>query len=169
LAALVAPAASATVNPKALVLAENEAPRYYTFDANNSLAFSRPRAGGTDSQSKRLLEAGIERGYIVRYLDNRAYRYVYSTAFVFTRPAGAKRYFAQIRNSAGSHPTSRSRVDLGAEGFMYSLDAPDTGTAVAWRHGRVVASVTCAEMTRHRWLALRLARKQEQRIRATLD
>jgi hypothetical protein len=55
------------------------------------------------------------------------------------------------------------RIQLADEAWLYD-DTAEDGTVVAWRHGRVVAYVSCSEMANHGALALALARKQQRRI-----
>ena len=173
--AVLAPSAvGARPGPKALVLQASDVPAGYAFDADNSMAYPRGADFGGAAEIGRVLRrTGFAGGYVVRYTNTGPprWRYINSAAFLFERPGGAERFLswldASLRKQRGVRLLRRA-VDLGQRGWLYTSGSADVGTAVQWRHGRVVAIVTCQQMTRHRPLALGHAAKQERRIAAAL-
>ena len=167
---LAMPAAAAGVDPRAIVLGQRDVPDQYTLDRDNSLFITRATvAHSSDGAARRLRGVGFVAGYSTRYVnsDPPRWRYVDSAAYLFTEARGAKAFLAYLR-SAAARGVIVGRAELGDEAWLFSSRSVDTGTAMFWRHGRVVAWVSCREMTAHRTLAVGLARKQERRIAARL-
>jgi hypothetical protein len=172
-AVLALPASAAGVDPRLFVLRQIDVPPRYDFDEDNSLLIpSGARlAGVPDESAKALVRLGFVGGYIARYTNYGPprWRYVNSVAFVFREAKGARSYLPLMVKSGFAQGGGRARrVNLGDEALLYSSSSRSTGTAIIWRHGRVVAYVSCSQMTEHRALALAQARKQQRRIAAEL-
>jgi hypothetical protein len=135
------PASAATVDPRLLTLGQTDMPARYLFDDDNSLLLTRASLAGVNGGPGRAL---VRSGFVNGYL-----------------PSVVKAGFGQLVGRPSS-------IRLGDEARVYTTGAPDEGTAVVWRHGRVVAFVSCTEMARHRALCLAQARKQQRRIAAAL-
>ena len=121
----------------------------------------------SNEEARFLRSIGFEGAYLGTYLNTSPpkWRFVHSGAFIFRAAKGASAFVRTARKH-GLTPftTGRGeRIQLGDEAWL-SQDTAADGTAVAWRHGRVVAYVSCTEMARHRSLTLALARKQQRRI-----
>jgi hypothetical protein len=169
------PASAASVDPRVFVLHQADVPAHYLLDEDNSMGFdfSRPLPGLDDDARRLVSRFGFVNGYVARYLNSAPprWRYIDSVAFVFRRAEGAKTYLAWMDRSLraqGGPAIRRTPLALGAAGWMYTSRSRETGTQILWRYGRVVASLTCQQMTRHRTLALALARKQQRQIVAAL-
>jgi hypothetical protein len=173
-AVLALPSSAAGVDPRLFVLHQIDVPARYEFDEDNSLLVpgARARLAGLPDESARVLvRLGFVNGYVARYTnyDPPRWRYVNSVAFVFRDAKGARGYMPLLVKSGFAQGSWRSRgIDLGDEALLYSSGSRSTGTAVVWRYGRVVAYVSCSQMTEHRALALAQARKQQRRIAAEL-
>lgn len=171
-AVLALPASAAGVDPRLFALRQVDVPARYVFDEDNSLLIRRALLAGVPDESARaLVRYGFVSGYLARYTnyDPPRWRYVNSVAFVFRQPQGARSYMPLLVKSWFAQASGRSRrIDLGDEALLYSSGSRTTGTAVLWRYGRVVAYVSCSQMTEHRALALAHARKQQRRIAAEL-
>jgi hypothetical protein len=173
---LAVPASAATVDPSRLVLQQRDVPVRYLFDKDNSGTVRKFSRAVVDKDARRLVvRYGLRSASFARYTndDPPHWKYVDSSAFVFSRARGAKSYLAwfdqSVRKSGeGGARERRNALDLGAEGWIYSSRSPATGTTAVWRHGRVVATVGCRQMTGHRALTLALARRQQLRIAAEL-
>jgi len=167
------PASVASVDPRIFVLSQADVPRGYMFDESNSLLITRAivDAAPGDEGGQALARAGFVNGYFARYTNYGPphWRYVNSAAYAFRQPSGARRYLLWMMKSAFAKVSGPKRVGLGDEAWLYTMTSPDTGTSVLWRHGRVVAWVSCLEMARHRSLALAQAHKQQRRIAAQLS
>jgi hypothetical protein len=164
------PAAAASVDPRVFVLRELDVPARYFFDKDNSAVLS-PALFERTAEGRRLIRSGFVTGYTARYLNSGPprWRYVKSAAYVFRGAEGAKLYHASIEKSFRQKgAVRRGSVGLGDGGSRYFWRAPDVGTHVLWRSGRVLAYVGCEQMTAHRTLALALAEKQQRRITAAL-
>jgi hypothetical protein len=170
-AVLALPAAAASVDPRVLVLRELDVPPRYLFDKDNSAVLSPALLARTAEARRLVVRSGFVTGYTARYLNSGPprWRYVKSAAYVFRGAEGAKIYQARLEKSFREQgAVRRGPVDLGDGGLRYFWRAPDVGTHVLWRSGRVVAYVGCEQMTGHRTLALALAQKQQRRIAAAL-
>lgn len=165
-------AGAASVAPRDLTLFELDAPASYLFDASNSGGFSRADfAGAQTGEAGKLVRAGFVGLYVARYMntDPPRYRFVTSGAYLFRGAAGARTTLvSQFRSPAGGGFGPARRIRLGDEGWVRTSTSPGTGTVVFWRHGRVLAFMICSDMTRHRTLAVDLARKQQRRIASRL-
>jgi hypothetical protein len=154
------------------VLHQIDVPARYEFDEDNSLLIPGARlASVADENARVLVRLGFVSGYIARYTnyDPPRWRYVNSVAFVFRQPKGARTYMPLLVKSGSAQVGGRvRRVNLGDEALLYSSSSRSTGTAIVWRQGRVVAYVSCSQMTEHLALALAQARKQQRRIATEL-
>jgi hypothetical protein len=157
------------------VLQDVDVPVGYAYDKDNSLGpFRGPLGPATDPSTRALIRADFESGYIVRYtgLNTPRWSYINSAAFVFKRSAGAVSYFEWIARAVlrdNPHPSRRTTMRVGAEGRVYEYGADEPGTFVLWRHGRVVAMLSCYQTARQTSLARSLARTQERRIATALS
>jgi hypothetical protein len=174
-AAVLAVPAGAAVDPRVFVLSQADAPRGYLFDKDNSLLMTRAMVDSAPSEkgAQALARAGFVNAYFARYTRYGPphWSYVNSAAYAFRQPRGAESYMRWMtRTGFGKGSGPPRRIALGDEAWLYTISSStDTGTAVLWRHGRVVAMVSCFEMTGHRSLALAQARKQQRRIFAQLS
>lgn len=172
-AALLALPASATrLDPKALVLQQNDVPVRYVFDANESVRLPNAFFAVTPELRAIVARTGQVTGYLAEYLnsDPPRWRYIQSMVGVFHRPDGARLYLAWFDRSVRRREPKyleRRAVSIGSAGWRYSAPS-EPATVVIWRQGRVFAMVTCSEMAGHQKFALALARKHEQRIAAAL-
>ena len=170
---LAVPASAASVDPRVLVLHQIDVPARYFFDEDNSLLIPTPLVGslGKEPVYRALRRNGFVSGYFARFVNSGPprWRYVDSAAFVFRQPQGARGYLPWMVKSGLPQSGGRARpINLGDEALLYASNSREIGTAVIWRHGRVVAYVHCSQMTEHRALALAHARKQQRRIAAAL-
>jgi len=168
---LALPASAASTDPRVFVLSQADVPKGYMFDESNSLLV--PRAlidRASDEGSRRLRRSGFQAGYFARYLNSNPpyWRYVNTVAYVFREPKGARTFLPWMIRTGFAQAGGARRVDLGDEAWMYTSNSRKTGTSVVWRYGRVLAWVSCLEMTGHRTLALAQARKQQRRMAAAL-
>ena len=172
-AAVLASPAGAALDPRVFVLSQADVPRGYLFDKDNSLLITRATVDRvpSDKGAQALARAGFVNAYIARYTSYGPSRwsYVNSAAYAFRGPSGAQTYVRWMLKTGLGNIGRPQRIALGDEAWLYTMSSTDTGTAVLWRHGRVVALVSCMEMTRHRTLALAQARKQQRRIVAQLS
>lgn len=138
---LAVPASAAEVDPKLLVLQRADVPSRFVFDPSGSER--RPN------------------GYAARYVHRASDTGVVSEANVFRRPEGARMLLRRVDAYWKQYlkEIKRTRAGIGAESWMYegSID-----TLVAWRYGRVSASVWGIGLDKEQTLAL--ARKQQRRI-----
>jgi len=166
------PATAASVDPKRFVLGEAEVPRGYLLDENNSLLFTRAQLKRIpDEESRLLVRSGFQAGYYARYLnsDPPRWRYVGSGAFVFLAAKGPLTYMPRLVKSEFAKARVRARrVAVGDQAWLYVSSSLEEGSSVVWRSGRVLAWVSCSQMTNHESLALAQARKQQRRIVAAL-
>jgi hypothetical protein len=167
------PASAARIDPRLLVLHQVDVPARYVFDEDNSLLFTRAMVdSGRDDGARALARAGFVNGYFARYANYGPphWSYVNSGAYAFRQPKGARTYLLRMKAEFAKRSVRPQRLGLGDEGWLFMVStSTDTGTSVLWRHGRVIAWVSCLEMTRHRSLALAQARKQERRIAAQVS
>jgi hypothetical protein len=165
--ALAVPSSAASVSPKILALSQADVPQGYFFDKDNSLLVSKATINRSSTEEARFLRRlGFEGAYFGTYLNTSPpkWKSVHSGAYVFRAANGARAYVRTARRHGLTPLTHRGdRIQLGDEAWLYEDTAADE-TGVAWRHGRVVAYVTCTEMAKHHALALALARKQQRRI-----
>ena len=172
-AAMVAPLSSAvSVDPRLFVLHQIDVPPRYQFDEGNSLLISPADVARVPGEAgKTLARSGFVTAFYAPYTNYGPpyWRYVNSAAFVFRQPKGARGYLPLVVKSWFSDRGLRARrVDLGDEAMLYTSSSRKTGSAVVWRHGRVLAFVGCSYMTGHRALALAQARRQQRRIASEL-
>jgi len=161
---LALPASAASLDPKGLVLHQIDVPTGYLLDESQSLVLP-----GDFARSGRLT------GYYALYRNTSPpyWRTIVSVSHVFRRPEGARTFLRMLDREARRESTGsleRRSVDIGAQGWIYTVRAPDRITVVVWRHGRVVAQVncSCSKTSGKQALALALARKQQRRIAAAL-
>ena len=160
-------ASAATVDPKAVVLSPTDVPAGYMLDRNDSMVLSRALiARSPDAAARKLLRSGFVSAYFARYTNvgGPHWTYVTSGAYVFREEAGARRMLALTLVEARGGLAIAQRLQLGDDAWVVSIGGREPTTAVLWRYRGIMALVTCSEMTRHRTLALRLARKQQRRI-----
>jgi hypothetical protein len=165
--------AAAAVDPRVFVLSQADVPRGYQFDRDNSLLITRAMVdrAPSDKDARALVRAGFVNAYFARYTryGKPHWSYISSVAYAFRQSTGARGYLGWMRKSASTQGSGRpQRIALGDEAWLFTISSSDTGTAILWRHGRVVAMVSCFEMTRHRSLALAQAGKQERRVAEVL-
>jgi hypothetical protein len=108
-------------------------------------------------------------GYVAVYDDARGRR-VISRADLYRRQKGATNMLGVAdrgMRKAGIKGLRRSRVAIASGGWIYWGGSGDSALAVvAWRHGRVFASITTAGLARA--TTLRVAMKQDRRMAAVL-
>jgi hypothetical protein len=173
-AALAVPASASRTDPTKLVLHQIDVPPLYLLEESESMLLPRLVLGeGVSAEVRReLSRTGYQTGYYATYRNTSPpyWRTIRSYSYAFRRPAGAKTFLGILdRASRGqSRATRRSSANIGDRAWVYSETPRDGTTVVVWRHGRVVAGVTCERVARHRANALALARKQERRIAAAL-
>jgi hypothetical protein len=162
---------------KNLVLQASEVPAGFVLDRRNSRYWSNAAFAQLRPDLEPLLaRAGRVNGYRKTYkraVGSRI-RYILSGADTHRTVAGARSYLAWIdqqqrksnraRARKGQQPYARAPVDVGEGGWVYIDGPPAYYVLVAWRQGRVVASL-------HTWgigsrPTLALARLQEKRIHA---
>jgi len=162
------PVTAASVDPRRFVLNEVDVPRGYLFDENNSLLVTRAQLTRVpEGESRRLVRLGFQAGYYARYRnsDPPRWRYVASGAFVFLKSTGPRAYMPRLIKSEFVKAGVRARrVGLGDEARLYVSSSREEGSSVVWRSGRVLAWVSCSQMTNHEALALAQARKQQRRV-----
>ena len=165
--AVAVPSSAASVSPKLYVLSQAEVPSGYFFDKDNSLLLSKASVDRASNEESRLLRRlGFLGAYLGTYVNTSPpkWRFVHSGAFIFRGATGASELVRTWRTKGPTPFSGRAeRIELGDEAWLYK-DMTEGGSALVWRHGRVVAYVSCTEMANHRELALRLARKQQRRI-----
>jgi hypothetical protein len=165
--AVAVPSSAASVSPKLYALSQADVPEGYFFDKDNSLLLSKATVDRASNDESRLLRRlGFLGAYLGAYLNTSPpkWRFIHSGAFVFRAASGARGLVRTWRMKGPAPFSGRGeRIQLGDEAWLYK-DTTQGGSAVVWRHGRVVAYVSCTEMANHRVLALRLARKQQRRI-----
>jgi hypothetical protein len=167
-ALLSAPLAAAELDPGALVLRQSDVPAGFEVDrvqtgsrTNEQEAKSDPRAAALFERWGRVTgyEAGFDRGSAS--IDSRA--------DLLRTAKGARMlldFFELEMRKGGIKGLVRSRVRLGAEGWVYRGRSPFAFTVVAWRYKRVFAGVAGMGISRDGTLAL--ARVQQRRIAAAL-
>ena len=157
---------AASVSPKPYVLSQAEVPQGYFLDKDNSLLLSKTTVDRASNEESRLLRRlGFMGAYLGTYLSTSPpkWRFIHSGAFVFRAAKGASELVRTWRTKVPTPFSGRGeRIRLGDEAWLYK--DTEGGSAVMWRHGRIVAYVRCTEMPNHRVLALTLARKQQRRI-----
>ena len=165
--AFAVPSSAASVSPKLCVLTQADVPQGYVLDKDNSLPLSKATVDRASNEESRLLRRiGFMGAYLGTYLNTSPpkWRFIHSGAFVFRAADGASELVRTWRTKGPTPFSGRGeRIRLGDEAWFYK-DSAKSGSAVVWRHGRVVAYVSCTEMANHRALALTLARKQQRRI-----
>ena len=165
--AVAVPSSAASVSPKLYALSQADVPEGYFFDKDNSLLLSKATVDRASNDESRLLRRlGFLGAYLGTYLNTSPpkWRFIHSGAFVFRAASGARGLVRTWRMKGPAPFSGRGeRIQLGDEAWLYK-DTTQGGSAVVWRHGRVVAYVSCTEMANHRVLALRLARKQQRHI-----
>jgi hypothetical protein len=168
---LVIPAgAAATVDPKALVLAQSDLPAGYRLDRDESGLRTNERESKDGREARELV---VGSGRITGYEATWGKREILldSRADLCRRPSGARILFdfvvREMRKS-GIKGLRRAPAGVGAESWIYSGgDAQVSGFAlVVWRYDRVFAGIVGVGLSRT--LALELARKQQRRIARAL-
>ena len=163
------PSSAASVNPKLYALSQADVPQGYFFDKDNSLLLSKATVDRASNDESRFLRRnGFMGAYLGAYLNTSPprWRFVHSGAFIFRTASGASAFVRTARRERLAPFIPRGdRIQLGDEAWLYK-DTANHGSVVTWRHGRVVAYVSCTEMANHRALTLALARKQQRRIAA---
>ncbi len=166
--ALTVPASAASVDPRLFALTQADVPRGYAFDENNSLLLSKATVDrGANEESRFLKRHRFQGAYFGTYLNTEPpkWRFVHSGAYVFSAATGAVAFERYARAKRVTPLTFRGRrLNLGDEAWLYTGRSATDGSAVVWRYRRVIAYVTCTDMSGHRELALALARKQQRRI-----
>lgn len=168
-ALLAVPAATAELDPRALVLTEVDVPAGFRLDPKESGI--RSNAGGAEATAAMralFARSGRVTGYEAAF--ERRTAVIRSRADLFRRPGGAAMVFdwfeAQMRKG-GIKGLRRARADIGAESWIYWSGPPLGLTLVGWRHDRVFAGVVGFGITKDR--ALALGRAQQRRITASLQ
>lgn len=160
------PAGASNVDPQALVVQRADIGVGYRLDAADSGHLAERGGEQSDPTMARIAARnGRIDGYVAAYDDVRGRR-VISRADVYGREKGAKNVlgFADLgMRKAGIKGLRRSRVAIASGGWIYWGGSSDAALAVvAWRHGRVFASITTSGLTRQ--ATLTLAMKQDRRI-----
>ena len=159
-------ASAATVQPKSLVLQRVDVPRGYELDETQLLG--NPGPGATESFRELAKRSGRITGYYAHFV--RGAKEITSVAELFRGSAGAKVYFAWYERRLQSQGEgTRSRLALGAGGWIYRVHSTRNSTFVLWRDGRTVSSVLTHAMPGHRELAVALARTQDRRASAAFE
>lgn len=166
--ALAVPAAAATIDPATLVLSQADVPAGFRLDREGSGV----RSNAAEAKNDRELGAQLRRwgrvtGYEAEF--DRADATLSCRADLFTSPRGAREMFELFEREvakAGIRGLERTRIGLGAGGWVYGGGSAAAFVVVAWRDRRVFAGVAATGLSRRQTLAL--ARVQQRRIAAAL-
>jgi hypothetical protein len=170
-AALALPAHAAEVDPQRLVLQEDDVPKGYQLDEDNTLALPNSVLRRARPEMRSIIaRSGRVNGQATRYTNYGPphWRYIVSWVDVFRTPQGAKLYYdwyLQLLRREGSGSFRPAKPPVGDAGVEQSGGRK---TAIVWREGRAVAILSCQLMNGHRKLAHALARSQQRRIAAAL-
>jgi hypothetical protein len=164
IAALAVPASAAGVDPARLVLQRSDVPAGFRLDRDKS----GPRTNAAAAQSNpalRSLFARAERtgGYVAEY--QRGDLNITSRADLFRRREGAGMLFTYFDRVMRNQGVIRNKVEVGTEARIYSAPALELAL-IAWRRGRVFASLATTGLPRAK--ALALAHTQDRRIAKAL-
>ncbi len=166
--ALAVPAAAVGIDPASLVLSRADVPAGFRLDREGSGV----RSNSTEARNDRKLGALLRRwgrvtGYEAEF--DRADATVSSRVDLFTSARGARKlleYFEREVAKSGIRGLERTRIGLGAGGWVYGGGSSAAFVLVAWRDGRVFAGVAATGVSRKQTLAL--ARVQQRRIASAL-
>ena len=167
-ALLSAPLAAAEIDPRALVLRQSDVPAGFVVDRGDTGLRTNEREAKSDPRASALFERwGRVTGYEAEF--DRGSASISSRADLLRTAKGARMlldFFELEMRKSGIKGLVRTRLRLGAEGWVYRGRSPFAFTVVAWRYGRVFAGVAGTGISRARTLAL--ARVQQRRIAAAL-
>jgi hypothetical protein len=164
------PGGASTVDPEALVAQRADIGVGYRLDAADSGHLAE-RGGERSNPTMARIAARNGRidGYVAVYDDTRGRR-VISRADLYGGQKGATNVLGIAdlgMRKAGIKGLRRSRVAIASGGWIYWGGSGGSALAVvAWRHGRVFASITTSGLARG--TTLTLATKQDRRIAAVL-
>ena len=164
------PAAASTVDPASLVVQRADIAAGYRLVRSDSGHLRDRNEARSDPELARFATRnGRTDGYVAAY-ENGAGGRVISRADLYRQRRGAHnvlQYADLGMRKVGIRGLRRSPVAIASEGWIYSGGSGDSAVAlVAWRHGRVFASVTTAALSRK--ATLTIANEQEHRIAAVV-
>lgn len=166
--ALAVPAAAARIDPATLVLSQADVPAGFRLDREGSGI----RSNATEARNDRRLGAQFRRwgrvtGYEAEF--DRADATISCRADLFATARGAREMFELFEREvakSGILGLERTRIGLGAGGWVYGGGSAAAFVLVAWRDGRVFAGIAATGVSRKQTIAL--ARTQQRRIAAAL-
>jgi len=167
---LAATASSATVDPRLLVLRRADVPAGFKPHRSDVLTNAEESAG-QPKVAAFFRRTGRITGFetVFETEGDRNGPSIESRAELFRRAAGARNFllgFDSEMKLSGVRGLRRTPANIGAQGWVYSVDSSSGYTLVAWRYGRIVGGVLGLDISRPRTVAL--ARAQQRRIAAAL-